>query len=155
MEDDDTLYRIIKKNRGENLLLAWDCINEKDVVFNLSDVIKRGYKAWSIKEVAAVLNRRPMTIQRIIKEGYVPNVARARTNGRVPDHARYYFTKKAIFQAHKAISMRNIQKANKGFVKVSDIPTKDELKAQLDHDLILYATNEDGEFVRVWEAEEW
>lgn len=147
---DEVLYKVQRKNRGQNLLLAMDK-DRKDVVFNLSDVRKSGYKAYTTKDVSEMMNRHMRSIVRLVKQGFVPAAERWYDY----ETARIYYSKTAVMQVHKAISIRNMANARKGFVKIEDIPTGDELKSQLDHGFILYARSDDGEFVRVWEAEDW
>jgi len=59
-------------------------------------------------------------------------------------------------ELHDALSLRGRGHARKdGLIKIDDMPTRKEVLAEINNDVVLYAMNKDGEFVRVWEAETW
>lgn len=149
MGDDQTLYNVLSKKRSDNTLIAEDKYG-RIVVFPLSEVRRIGYKAFTKADLAKMLNRSPRTIARIIEEGGVPSAQQFKNGG------LWLFSKKAVLQAHKYVSMRNkVGKRNRQYVTIKNMPTRQELIAQMEHGMVMYARDDEGNFIRVWEAEEW
>jgi hypothetical protein len=116
------------------------------MLYSYSQVKKHMENAYSVKQVAAMLNRHRVTIQDYILEGKViaPQKIYPIGDPDNPNWSKYMFSESDILDMHQHI-------LDSGHS--SDVPTKAELLGLLKHNLILYTKTEEGKFVPVWKAE--
>lgn len=168
---DNKPYRKIKHNRGKGEYLMYSLYDEEMVLFSHNDFSNKFYYAYTTTGAAFLLNRSPRTIKRLVRDGYAPSayvkLKFIRETGLyVP--GRYLLSKESILELHEALIIRTNRGApypenrvgtkferKSDVMKASNIPTKQELESQLRTDTLLYARNNNGDFVRIWEAEDW
>jgi hypothetical protein len=127
-------------------MVAWCYPDKKRVMYSYSQVKKNMETAYTVVEVASMLNKHRVTIQEYILNEKVATPQKIYPIGQ-PDSERwsqYMFNQKNILDIHQHI-------LDSGHSK--EIPSKAELQALLKNNLVLYTKTEDGKFVPVWKAE--
>jgi hypothetical protein len=101
--------------------------------------------AYSIVQVASMLNKHRVTIQEYILEGKIKSPQKIYPIGSASEDVwyKYMFSDKDILDLHQYILEAGHSK---------NVPSKAELLALLKHSFILYTKTVDG-FVPVWKAE--
>jgi hypothetical protein len=140
------IHKVIRSSRSKDELVAWCYPDKKRMLYSYSQVKKYMETAYSVMQVAAMLNRHRVTIQDYILDGKVITPQKIYPIGdpENPNWSKYMFSESDILDMHQHI-------LDSGHS--SDVPTKAELLGLLKHNLILYTKTEDGKFVPVWKAE--
>jgi hypothetical protein len=152
----NVLHRTLKVNRAEDTIIAFNFAEGKRVAYNYTDVQKNRKHAYSISEVAKLINRHIDTIKRYLRSGELTKPQQAYALDNQNRLGRYYFNEDDIRRVRDFFKTVHIGRPrNDGEVTASNIPSKTELEAMLRNETVLYAKNKDGEFVPVWKAPEW
>ena len=152
----DCLHRALQVNRADDTIIAFNFVEGKRVAYNYTDVQRNRKHAYSISEVAKLVNRHIDTIKRHLRSGDIKKPQQAYALDDKTKLGRYYFTDEDIKQVREFLKTIHIGRPrNDGQVTASNIPSKTELEAMLRNETVLYAKNKDGEFVPVWKAPEW
>lgn len=142
---DDKLHKSLRVSRAKDELVAWCYPEERRVMYSYSLVNKHMKKAYTLKEAAQVLNKHKITIEDYILDGKVKKPTKAYSIGNSNSKwTKYFLQDKDIMQIHEFI-------LEDGYSK--NIPSKTELAALLNHNMILYTKTSEGKFVPVWRAE--
>jgi len=142
----DKIHKVLKSSRSKDEIIAWCYPDKKRVMYSYSQVKKNMQTAYTIVEVAHMLNKHRVTIQEYILNDKVSTPQKIYPIGQ-PDSenwSQYMFNQKNILDIHEHI-------LDSGHSK--EIPSKAELQALLKNNLVLYTKTEDGKFVPVWKAE--
>ena len=152
----DNLHRTLQVNRADDTIIAFNFVEGKRVAYNYTDVQKNRKHAYSISEVARLVNRHVDTIKRHLRSGEIKKPQQAYALDDNTKLGRYYFTDEDIKQVREFLRTVHIGRPrNDGSITASNIPSKTELEALLRNETVLYAKDKDGEFVPVWKAPEW
>lgn len=140
------IHKVLRSSRPKDELVAWSYLDKKRVLYSYSQVEKYMETAYTLTQVAKILNKHRVTIQDYILDGKIkaPQKVYPISN---PDHenwSKYMFSESDILDLHQFILDAGHS---------SDLPSKTELLAILKNNLILYTKTEDGKFVPVWKAE--
>ena len=142
----DKIHKVLKASRSKDEMIAWCYPDKKRVMYSYSQVKKNMETAYTVVEVASILNKHRVTIQEYILNEKVATPQKIYPIGQ-PDSERwsqYMFNQKNILDIHQHI-------LDSGHSK--EIPSKAEVQALLKNNLVLYTKTEDGKFVPVWKAE--
>jgi len=142
----DKIHKVLKASRSKDEMIAWCYPDKKRVMYSYSQVKKNMETAYTVVEVASILNKHRVTIQEYILNEKVATPQKIYPIGQ-PDSERwsqYMFNQKNILDMHQHI-------LDSGHSK--EIPSKAEVQALLKNNLVLYTKTEDGKFVPVWKAE--
>jgi hypothetical protein len=142
----DKIHKVLKASRSKDEMIAWCYPDKKRVMYSYSQVKKNMETAYTIVEVAYMLNKHRVTIQEYILNEKVATPQKIYPIGQ-PDSenwSQYMFNQKNILDIHQHI-------LDSGHSK--EIPSKAEVQALLKNNLVLYTKTEDGKFVPVWKAE--
>ncbi len=142
----DKIHKVIRSSRSKDELVAWCYPDRKRVLYSYSQVSKYMENAFTLVEVASMLNKHRVTIQEYIIQGKIKTPQRVYPISN-PDHEnwhKYMFKESDILDLHQYILDAGHS---------SEIPSRSELQALLKHNLILYTKTEEGKFVPVWKAE--
>lgn len=141
----EKIHKVIKSSRARDEIIAWCYPDKKRVLYSYSQVDKYMENAYSTTEAAELLNRHKVTIEEYILQGKIkaPQKVYPISN---PDSkwSKYMFSESDILDIHQFI-------IDAGYIR--ELPSRNELKAILKHNLILYTKTNDGSFVPVWKAE--
>lgn len=142
----DKVHKVISSSRSKDELIAWCYPDKKRMLYSYSQVRKNMENAYSIVQVAEMLNKHRVTIQDYILEGKVMSPSKIYPIGS-PDSetwSKYMFNQKNILDIHQHI-------LDSGHS--SEVPSKAELQGLLKNNFILYTKTDEGKFVPVWKAE--
>ena len=142
----DKIHKVLKASRSKDEMVAWCYPDKKRVMYSYSQVKKNMETAYTVVEVASMLNKHRVTIQEYILNEKVATPQKIYPIGQ-PDSenwSQYMFNQKNILDIHQHI-------LDSGHSK--EIPSKAEVQALLKNNLVLYTKTEDGKFVPVWKAE--
>ena len=142
----DKIHKVLKASRSKDEMIAWCYPDKKRVMYSYSQVKKNMETAYTVVEVASMLNKHRVTIQEYILNEKVATPQKIYPIGQ-PDSERwsqYMFNQKNILDMHQHI-------LDSGHSK--EIPSKAEVQALLKNNLVLYTKTEEGKFVPVWKAE--
>lgn len=142
----DKIHKVIRSSRSKDELVAWCYPDKKRVLYSYSQVNKYMENAFTLAQVADMLNKHRVTIQEYILQGKVKPPQKVYPIGN-PDHenwSKYMFKESDILDLHQYILDAGHS---------SELPSRTELQALLKHNLILYTKTEEGRFVPVWKAE--
>jgi hypothetical protein len=142
----DKIHKVLKSSRSKDEMIAWCYPDKKRVMYSYSQVKKNMETAYTVVEVALMLNKHRVTIQEYILSDKVATPQKIYPIGQ-PDSkkwSQYMFNQKNILDIHQHI-------LDSGHSK--EVPSKAEVQALLKNNLVLYTKTEDGKFVPVWKAE--
>ena len=142
----DKIHKVLKSSRSKDQMIAWCYPDKKRMMYSYSQVKKNMETAYTVVEVARMLNKHRVTIQEYILNEKVSTPQKIYPIGQ-PDSenwSQYMFNQKNILDIHQHI-------LDSGHSK--EIPSKAEVQALLKNNLVLYTKTEDGKFVPVWKAE--
>lgn len=152
----NALHRTLQTNRADDTIIAFNFVEGKRVAYNYTDVKRNRKHAYSISEVAKLVNRHIDTIKRHLRSGDIKKPQQAYALDDKTKLGRYYFTDEDIKKVREFLKTIHIGRPrNDGQITASNIPSNAELEALLRNETILYAKTKDGEFVPVWKAPEW
>jgi hypothetical protein len=150
----DALHRALQVNRADDTIIAWNFVEGKRVAYNYSDVQKHKQHAYSISEVAKLINRHVDTVKRHLRAGDYPKPQQSHALDDKERLGRYYFSENDIRNIREFFKTVHIGRPRSdGNITASNIPSKAELEAMLRNETVLYAKNDQGEFVPVWKSE--
>jgi hypothetical protein len=140
------IHKVVRAARSRDELIAWCYPDRKRVMYSYSQVSKYLENAFTLTEVAEMLNKHKVTIEDYILEGKIkaPQKVYPISNPDSTTWSKYMFKESDILDLHQFI----LDAGHSG-----DLPSKAELQALLKHNLILYTKTEEGKFVPVWKAE--
>ena len=151
----DQLHRKLEINRGKDLLTAWNFPEGKKVSFSYTDVLKRYEKAFTTKEVGAMINRTPTSIKNAIGCGMlrVPQYTYDITD---PDKRlfQYMWSEKDILETLDYFSEvhRGRPRKDGGQTAAANLPTPREVRAMIHEEgETLYIQSGDT-FIPTWRA---
>lgn len=150
------LHRTLKRSRAEDLIVAWNYRQGKRVAYSLQDVLKRRQHAYLVSQVAKIIGRHEDTIKRHLYAGDIkfPEQAYSLNGKHTP--GRYYWSEDDIRELHNFFkTVHRGRPRRDGTITIGDMPSKAELEALINNEVVLYAKNEDGTFYPVWKQPDW
>lgn len=138
------IHKVLNYSRAKDELIAWCYPDKKRVLYSYSQVIKNMENAYSTKQVAQILNKHKITIEDYILEGKIkyPQKVYPISNPE-SNWYKFMYSESDIIDIHEFI-------LESGYSK--NMPSKNELRALLKNNIILYTKTDSG-FVPVWKAE--
>lgn len=151
------LHKTIHINRSSDIIVAWCYPDKKRTSYSWSDTQKNMERAYSISEVANMLSRHRMTIDKYIRRGLIKSPQRMyKIDGKFNSAGKYMFSEKDILDLYEYCSTVSRGRPRKdGLVTSTGLPTKSELKSALKQQSVLYVKDEDGNFIPVWKENMW
>lgn len=140
------IHKVIRSSRSRDELVAWCYPEKRRVLYSYSLVEKNMQTAYSLTQVAKILNKHRVTIEDYILEGKIkpPSKIYPIADPENKNWSMYMFNESDILDLHQFI----LDAGHHG-----EIPSKTELLAVLRNNLILYTKTDGGKFVPVWKAE--
>jgi hypothetical protein len=142
----DKIHKVLRASRSKDELVAWCYPDRKRVLYSYSQVDKNMGKAYTMTEVAKLLNKHRITIEDYILEGKVrvPQKIYPISNPENTKWSKYMLSQTDILDIHEHILDSGRSK---------EVPSRTELLGLLKHNLILYTKTDEGKFVPVWKAD--
>lgn len=150
------LHKVLRRSRGEDLLIAWDYQLEKRVAYSLTDVNRHKQHAYPLSEVVKIIGKHEDTIKKHIYSGKMKNPQQAYSLNGNKTPGKYYWSEDDIKDMHDFFKTVHRGRPRKdGQIHPGDMPSRAEIEAMMKQENILYVKNNDGEFVPVWKQPEW
>jgi len=139
------IHKVLSHSRSKDQMVAWCYPDKKRLLYSYSQVLKTMENAYSTSQVAQMLGKHKVTIEDYILDGKIRYPQKVYPIGN-PDSTWYKFmySESDIMDIHEFI-------LESGYSK--DMPSKNEMRALLKHNTILYTKTTEGNFVPVWKAE--
>jgi hypothetical protein len=148
------LHKVVQINRPADEITMWSYPSERRVTYTYSDVKRKMEKAFTLTEVAAMLNRNKVTITRAIAAGEIAT----------PQHTygletrkmfQYMMNEEAIMEMHALLQTKHNGPPRKdGGITPLKTPTAREVRAMIRNNAVYYVKTESG-FVPTWQAEQF
>lgn len=141
----DKIHKVLKASHSRDELIAWCYPDKKRVLYSYSLVKKNMENAYTIKQAGEILGRHKVTIEEYILQGKIKEPQRVYPIGN-PESTwnKFMLSEGDILDLHQFIT-------DAGYS--GNLPSRNELRAILKQNLILYTKTNDGEFVPVWKAD--
>lgn len=150
------LHRKISINRPADLLIAWSYPDRKRVAYVYSDAKRKMQQAFDVREVAALLNKNPEHIRRVIRAGAIETPQRIYPLDGVFKESKFKLNEDEIMELHDYFSTTHYGRPRKdGMVKPRPMPSKAELRAMMRTWDMIYVRDKQGNFVPVFKEVEW
>jgi len=114
----EKVHKVLRASRSKDEVIAWHYESKKRVLYSYSQVEKNMSKAYSISEVASLLNKHRITIEDYILEGKIKTPVKIYSISD-PDNknwSKYLFSESDILDIHQYIILYT--KTDNGFVPV-------------------------------------
>lgn len=152
----EMLHKKLQINRGRDVIVAWCYPLNKRVAYTYSDVRRRKGLAFSTKETAAMMNRRPLALDRAIARGDIETPQFVYTLTPEKKKIKYMFSEDDVMKVHEYFSNVHYGRPRKdGMITSYKMPTAREVRAMMNQETILYIQNENGGFDPTWKAKEF
>ncbi|MGA1047979.1 MAG: hypothetical protein ACO3UU_08200 [Minisyncoccia bacterium] len=139
------IHKVLRSNRSKDEIIAWSYSDKKRMLYPYSQVKKYMEKAYSTAEVAKILGRHKVTIEDYILDGKIKMPQRIYPiSNPESSWSKFMFSESDILEIHQFI-------LDSGYSK--DLPSRNELRALLKNNMILYTKTDEGSFVPIWKAE--
>lgn len=149
------LHKVLTLQRGKDEVLAWCYQDHKRYYMSWSDVQRKGHPAITLKEAGKIINRAPQTLYNWINTGVIPKPERTYSL-KTGNPGNYRLSEKDVKQLHEVLqSQHRGRPRNDGGATLFNVPNEKEVRAAMKHNLFLYAKSEDGEYIPIWESEEF
>lgn len=148
------LHKVLHINRAQDIATCWSFPDRKRIAYIWSDVQKKRQFAFSIGQLAKMLNRHPDRVKRAMKSGAIetPQQAYSLDGQYLP--MSYYWSEDDAIDVHKYFSSLHIGRPRKDGRKTNNsLPSPYEFRTRLRYGRMLY-TEEDGHMVPVFMHEE-
>lgn len=151
---DGKLHKIIHVNRPADVVTTF-CYPDGDYRQYPWVWLKKNHrKAYGMQDVANMVQRRRRWIQAKMLEGNIrkPQKAYSLKN---PDRYTYYFSEDDVLEIQDYFA--NVHwgfKRKDGLITPGPTPSKNDLRAMMNDDTLLYVRGNDGEFKPVWRETE-
>lgn len=153
---DSNLHKVLSINRAQDLMVAWNYPEGKRVAYVYSDARRRMGKAYTMQQVAAMVNRHRVQIAMYIIDGKIRPPQRIYSLDGNKKPGKWFFSEKDVYDLHDYLLTVHIGRPRKdGQIRPGRTCSRAELRAMLQHETVLYVKNSDGEIVPVWKEIEW
>jgi hypothetical protein len=126
----------------------------EDVAYPWSDVKKRQKPAYTMREVAKLVNRNPRTIRNLFSKKKLPKPQIA--YGKSGKGYWQLYSEEDVFAIRDYFAEQHQGRPRRdGMITTWNVPTREQLREQMGHVKMLYVMNEEGQPVPVWLAEEF
>lgn len=150
------LHKKLHVNRSSDIITAWNYTQAKRMGYSWSDAKKNLQYAYTINEAASLVNRHRNRLLEYIEQGHIkkPQMTYTLDGDRKP--VKYLLSEDDVMEIRDFLSTLHRGRPRKdGLITAKNVPTKQELKAKIKNEVILYQQTKDGEFIPVWKQPEW
>lgn len=145
------LHYELRRNRGKDLLVAWNYPQSKKVTYNFTDVLRRKKKAFTTKEAAAFVNRSRTRVQNALDQGFIPEPPFSYSLETRQKKEHWWREEDILMLLDHFASTHRGRPRKDGEVTAWNLPTPRELRAMINDGDVLYVKRGD-EFIPTWRA---
>lgn len=152
---DGDLHKNLFVSRPRDIVIAWNYPKAKKATYHWSDVLKNHQPAFTTKQVAAMMNRNRLQIERAMIAG---DIKRPQQTYGLDEHRNPYqfmWREEDVMEVHDFFLGVHWGRPRKdGEIVPKAMPTKREIRAIIHDEAILYVKQ--GEtFMPTWRAKEF
>lgn len=145
---DGDLHRYISSHRAKNQMKAFNYREQKVKVLTLSEAKKYRQNAFSISQVASILNRSRRTIYWYIETGkFLPSGKAHRPTK--TSNTKWWYSEDDVIELRDVIYEQSLRAPVQ-----RKLPSRDEVRTMVKTKKMLYV-QQGEQFVPVWEADNW
>lgn len=151
-------HRVLKISRPEDIVIAWNYVQDKRVTYIWSVAQREMQKAFTLREVCRMLNRHRLVMHEYIREGKIKKPVQIYAiEGERERPGKYLFSEDDVRDLHSYLLTihHGRPRTDGGITPRSDLISRTELEALMREDRVLYTKNDNGEFVPVWKSPDW
>lgn len=150
------LHKKLQINRGKDTIVTWCYPLHKRVAYTYSEVRRKKRPAFSTKEVAAMMGRKPLALDRAIMRGDVEPPQHVYSLTPEKKKLKYMWSEDDVMAVHEYFSNVHRGRPRKdGLITSSKMPSAREVRALINQEVILWIQNDDGEFIPTWKANDF
>lgn len=152
---DGHLHRLLRVVKPRDLLYAWDYIDKKRKLYVWSDAQRRLQHAYTITQVAKMMNRHRQRVVEYMEDGSLrrPQQIYNLTTGKP---SKYFFSEDDVLEVHDHfVNLHRGRPRNDGLIIPQAMPSREELKALMRYDSMVYIQDDDGNFIPIWQENIW
>lgn len=139
------IHKVLRSSHAKDEMIAWCYPDKKRVLYSLSLVKKNMENAYTVAQAGQILGRHKVTIEEYILQGKIKIPQRVYPISNPESKwSKFMLSETDIMDIHQFIS-------DSGYS--GKLPSRNELRAILKQNLILYTKTTDGKFVPVWKAD--
>ena len=154
------LYKVLQAIRTSDYLSAWNYVDHGVEEFIYSDIKKKAEPAFSTDNAAKLVGRSRETVYNayLTERGVMGGIKTYPLDGKNTPawYSRRYWSKKDVYNLYDYFASKRGSHAKEGNVPRArnNLMSKKELRAALEHEVSYFVQNKDGEFVKVFSAED-
>lgn len=150
------LHKKLHINRAADTITTWCYPLHQRVAYSYSYVLRNKKPAFSTVQVAKMLNRGRLAVERAILAGNIEAPQKTYGINERKNSFAYYWSENDVMAAHEFFSTVHQGRPRKdGLITAREMPNARELRAMMRDEDILYVRQEDGTFVPTWRAEQF
>lgn len=147
------LHKSLHINRGLDQIMTWNFATNKRMTYVYSDVRRLAEIPYTTQQVAKMVGRNIVSIERAILDGSIkpPQRTKKLSTG---NPGPYMWNEQQIMDLHDYFASLHYgapRKDEKNTPKQTLTP-KNQLRAMVRQETVLYVQNDKGEFIPTWEA---
>ena len=117
----------------------------------LSDFKKNRQRAYTVTEMAKLINRHRKYLPRLMAKGTIPLPTGQALNKERGWQIRAYYSESQIWDIRDTLATFSIGRPRfDGLINNNSIPTRQELTRRMGDGILTYTRTEDGRFIVVW-----
>jgi hypothetical protein len=146
----DDLVRVIHINRAQNFIKFYNISQDKDQTMLYTDFIKHRKRAYMKRDVARLLDRSLVQLNRYIYDDMIERPTGSAPGGVRAWHHKSYYSEDYIFKIREMMSNIHRGRPRKDGLTSNNVISEQELRIRMGDAMMLYTKNSDGEMVPVW-----
>lgn len=149
---DEKLYKVLVRNPVLDELVCWDNNERRRVILPYGYTRENFERVYRIKEVAELVQRSPKHIWNLTYNGEIKATATYRTQN-ANKNLGWRWSPQGIMDVWQYFADRPWGRPRKdGRIIPNHLPTKKELRAKLNQQVVMYVKDSNGEFIPTWKA---
>lgn len=157
---DGKLYKIIRSDRGNDLIRAWSYIDNRMVDFVWSDAKRHMQQAFNTVEVCKLLNRTKKNIFEHLAAGAINppfKIGVQKSETKENEFGQFKWSEDDVLALHKHYLTVGAGRPRKDGMLTAAvrIPTKMELVAMMQQNKMIYIQAADGNYVPIFDSPDW
>lgn len=144
------LVRVIHINKAQNFIKIYNISQDKDQVLLYTDFIKHRKRAYMKRDVARLLDRSMVQLDRYIYGDMIDRPVGSAPGGRRAWHHKSYYSEDDVFKIREMMSNIHRGRPRSDGLITNSVISEQELRIRMGDAMMLYTRNSDGEMVPIW-----
>jgi hypothetical protein len=145
------LVRVHHLGKSNGIMSVYNMNKDQLESCLVGDFKKNRERAYTVGEVAILVNRHRKYMPSLMKRGVIPEPRGASKGGERGWQIRCYYSESQVYEIRDILSTYHMGRPRKDKLITNDItPTRQELTRRLGSGILTYTRTEDGRFIPVW-----